>query len=232
MTNRVTIRSVQRSTEPEIAFRRKILAGEIESYATVLVACLLEHFESTEWFDWEPETLITTVEAELKIKLPQRVRDKIWGLVLALTTDQFYRDPLVFNHVCNSLSGGPVPLETFEPAEVDEVAWGVLEVLMSDLDQNEEPKFSVDVATYVGVTLHEAGLDRFPPLEFAITPGTPAIPMPDDPAMVAAWTEGRVKLKQEILADLEQNVRELHQHLKLAGLVADRAPQEPQSRQG
>jgi hypothetical protein len=218
-----TIRAVQRAKEPEIQFRRKLLAGEIDSYATVLVGILGDHFNSLEWFDWEPDTLIETVREELKLDMPLHVRDRIWGLVTALSTDQFYRDPLVFNHVCNALSGGPVPLGVFEPAEVDEVAWGVLEVLMSDLDENQDPKFSVDVATYVGVTLHEAGLDRFPPLEFAITPGTPAIPDAQDPAMVAAWTEGRVALKEEILGDLEQGVRELHKHLQLAGLVSDRA---------
>lgn len=222
MSNSATVRAVQQSTSAPIQYRRKFLSGEIETYATVLVATLAHHFGNLEWFDWEPETLNTTVEEELKLKMPEKVRNKIWALLTALTTDQFYRDPVVFNHVCNSLSGGPVPLGVFEPAELDEMAWGVLEVLISDLDQGEHPKFSVDVATYVGVALKDYGVEKFPPLEFAL--GADSVPLPDaggDPAMTAAWVEGRVGLKQEILAGLETNVRELHEHLKLAGLSGD-----------
>lgn len=218
-----TIRSVQQTHEPHIQMRRKFLAGKVETFGTVLVAILAKHFGSLEWFDWEPDTLIETVKEELKLDMPLGVRERVWSMVLALSTDQFYKDPLIFNHVCGALSGSPVPMGVFEPADLEEISWGVLEVLMNDMDENEQPKFSVDVATYVGVTLHGAGLDRFPPLEFAITPGTPALPDAGDPAMMSAWTSGRAELKDSILGDLEEKVRELHHHLHLAGLSEDRA---------
>jgi len=202
--------------------KRRMLNGELEVFATTLVALLTDHFDSVDWFSWEPDVLGQEVEDDFGVKMPIVVRDKIWALVSSLTTDRFYNDPLFFNHVSNALSGGPTPMQTFEPATLDEQAWAVLEVRLSDSGDNGElEEFGAEVAGFVGKTLQEEEINPFPPLEFAPDISKGGFGMTGDPGMVSAAFKDREDRKNSIQDMLLQNVERLHQELDVLKIRGD-----------
>lgn len=217
--------SAQRHVQADAAsrtLRRRMLSGEHEVFATTLVALLTAHFGSVEWFEWEADTLGQEVEDDFGVKMPLVVRDKVWALVSSLTTDRFYHDPMFFNHVCNALAGGPTPMDTFEPATLDEQAWAVLEVRLSDSDTGESlEEFGAEVAGFVAASLKEEGLRPFPPLEFAPDLGQGGFGMPDDPAMVSAAFKDRQDRTSSIQDQLLANVDRLHRELDALHLAND-----------
>ena len=150
----------------------KILSST-STYATILLIIAIDSF-STECLEWEPDALVAELEDDYGVKMPQINKDKLNALILALTSDMFYTDPLVFWYSCNVLSGIPVNLQSGsdEPTS-EEVAWGSVEVALIDMQDgdNRQPEYSDDVRTMVGVILHNEGFDRAPQfLKFAMMP--------------------------------------------------------------
>lgn len=204
------------------SLRRQILGGEHEVFATTLVALLSAHFNGVMWFDWDPDVLGQEVEDDFAVKMPIAVRDKIWALVSSLTTDRFYHDPTFFNHVCNALSGGPTPMQAFEPATLDEQAWGVLEVRLSDSESGEPmEEFGAEVAGFVGASLAAEDIKAFPPLEFAVDLGQGGFGMTDDAAMVSAAFKDRQDRVNGIQDQLIANVDRLHRELDALKIDGD-----------
>jgi len=202
--------------------RRQMLGGEHEVFATTLVALLTAHFGNVQWFDWDPDTLGQEVEDDFAVKMPIVVRDKIWALVSSLTTDRFYHDPTFFNHVCNALAGGPTPMTEFEPATLDEQAWGVLEIRLSDSEDGEQmEEFGAEVAGFVAASLAEEDLQPFPPLEFAPSLDQGGFGMATDEAMVAATFKDRQDRINSIQDQLLANVDRLHRELNALHIAGD-----------
>jgi len=216
-----TARAPQHTSEH--AFRKAILSGEKESYGTVLVAVLCKHFDSMEWFDWEPQVLSDAVKDEFGVEMPPVVRDRIWALVSALTTDFFWTDAVFMNHVANALSGGPTNMLDLEPAEAEEIAWAIIEVGMSDLEDNEEPPVSPEIQAYVGATLKRDRLPPIPPMEWATAPNSFHA---DDPMIAAAEIQDRQEKIASLRGYLQRSLGDLHQQLQEAGV----APPEKQKR--
>lgn len=199
------------------AFRKAVLSGEHDAVATVIVAILADHFGDLEWFGWEPDILVEEIKDDFGITMPDEVRDKLWALVTALTTDLFYTDAIFFNHVANALGSGPTNMEDFEPATLEEMAWAVLEVGMNDLEDDEEPPFSPDLQIYVGALLKHEGLGPVPPLDWADTetPGFQAA----DSATAAMQVQDRDRKRQELKEHLRERTLGLHQDLRSAGVA-------------
>lgn len=125
----------------------------------LLVLCLDEW--GTDLLDWEPETLPRAVHMAWNAKLPQANRDKIWALVTHMTTDTFYSDLNGFIHICNALSGHGVDFEQFDPAEIDEMCWGVTETsLIAPMEK--EDRFCDEIVAYMETRLEYEGFQRVP----------------------------------------------------------------------
>jgi hypothetical protein len=76
------------------------------------------------------------------------------ALVTALTTDMVYRDVTVFHHAMNALNGTAVNFDTWDPVDMDELAWGLAELAINDTPESQEEfgsRFSPDVRRYVGL---------------------------------------------------------------------------------
>lgn len=207
--------------------RQRFLSGEDLAFATTLVALLIDHFGGVEWFEWEPDVLGQEVEDDFKVRMPIEVRDKIWGLVTALTTDQFYNDAQVFNHVCNALTGGPTPMVNFEPCTLEEAAWSVLEVTLNDFEGDEVPEFGPEVQNFVGQLLRENDLKPFGSLGFARDMSREGFAFVDDPMMVSQITQDRIERRDEILSLLERSVPELHRQLDALQIEDDQRRPSP-----
>lgn len=208
--------------------RKAYLSGDKTAFATTLFVLVADHFGSLEWMDWEPDVLGQEIKDDFGVEMPPDVRDKLWALVTTLTTDRFYRDPLFFNHVCNALSDEPLSMMVWEPAELDEVAWALVEIGMCDLDQHEDFEFSPEVIAYVRELLRKEGMEAFGPFDFIDDLSIP-FPMADDLDMVAAYQLERDARQEALVSDLENGARQLHEQLADLRIRPPRSPQ-PSSR--
>ena len=200
--------------------RRRFLSGEEPAFASVLVALLVDHFGDFEWFDWEPDVLGQEVEDDFGVSMPPEVRDKIWGLVSALTTDRFYHDPLFLNHVANALSDEPLNMQVYEPADLDEIAWALIEVGMSDTDDGEEMDFNDEVTEYLRQLLKREGLPAFGPFDFI---GEVPFSLPsDDQLLMTRLMQEREARQDQLLGELEEAVAALHRQLDALEIQQDR----------
>ncbi len=137
-------------------------------YATPLVTLVIDRW-GAEALNWDPQTLESEFADELGVVLTPSDNDKLQAGLSVLTTDQFYRDPLAFGHVCLALDGQGVTPELPPAADPDAMAWGVTEALL--LDGPGHPPFSPEVARYVGCLLKEQGMYHPPSvLKFADYP--------------------------------------------------------------
>lgn len=143
-----------------------------DAFGTALLAIIIDNY-TTEAFSWEPATLNMQLSDDFGARPPQSNRDKIWALITALTTNQFYVSMEVFAHTCTALSGEEVDLSIMEPMDPEAIAWGVSEVLMNDEASPEygNEDFSSEIEAFTGVTLYQHGIFEPPKiLSFAQMP--------------------------------------------------------------
>lgn len=192
---------------------KELLKSRLENeqtYGTTLLAILLDEY-GTEMFEWEPETIRMEVQDKFGATLPQLNDDKIWSLITALTTNQFYVSLEIFTAVCDSLSNDQHDFGLWTPNTPFELAWGVTEVLLNDPFDDEHPngEFSNEIERYTGLILTENGILEPPKmLGFAAYDSdNPVLDLDtafiDDPDMFhAAWNK-----QQSDRLDIEANVQ-------------------------
>lgn len=111
----------------------------------------------------EPEVIGEEIEMGFRVSnVPQVNIDKLLGLWSALTTDYVHTQASVFINTCNALSGTPVDINNFDPADPYEIAWGLTELTF--LDATTPKRLSSDVKRYIGETCKAFGLYRPPPV--------------------------------------------------------------------
>jgi len=191
-----------------------------QTYATVLLIILLDQF-GTEMFEWEPETVRMEISDVYGAKLSQLNEDKVWSMITALTTNQFYVSLEVFTATCDSLSNDLHDFGVMTPNTPFELAWAITEVLLSDPFDDEHPngEFSNEIERYVGVVLTENGILEPPKMlgfaEYASE--NPVLDLDtafvDDPDMFeAAWGKQQAD-KQAIEKNVQVNLQALLQSI-------------------
>jgi hypothetical protein len=126
-----------------------------ETFATSLLLLILDQY-GTEALEWDPQTLTLELESDFSKKIPAENLDKINAVITAITTDQFYRDPIMFGHICDALNNQPVNFSYMPCPQPEEMAWALTEMAMLEGDKLAE--FSKDVRRYMGVVLENFGL--------------------------------------------------------------------------
>ena len=133
--------------------------------SALLIACIDDF--GLECLDWEPETLEITVRE----KYGDVDRDSVERLMAAvgvLTSNMFTQDVIALCMTCATLDFERTGGESFVPAGLDEIMWGLTEarLLLGGLDDKE---FSDEVCIYVGKLLADEGLENPPDtLSFAV----------------------------------------------------------------
>lgn len=140
--------------------------------ATPLAIICVDAF-TPQWMDWETETLESEVAKLAGGPVPETNLDKLSAIGLVLTTDRFFKDPIVFSDVCNTMGGAlnePVNFQSFDPPSPDEMAWTVFEAILNRPLVPEEPmdkRFGQRVQSFIGVVLEVNGFLISPkPLDF------------------------------------------------------------------
>jgi len=180
-------------------------------FASVILAICVNSF-GTECFDWEPDTLIMELEEDFNIQLSQVNRDKLNAILTVITTDQFYKDPVVFWQVGNVLSGTPANFVTgADPLTVDEAAWAAVEAALIDMPDGDlpQPSYSSQVSAMVGAILKSEGFSRPPQfLKFATMPER-------HQAMDLDSESGQEERMNRLEEDLTEGIREQLDELNL-----------------
>lgn len=164
-----------------------------ETFASVLLTLFLDRF-GMEALDWDPATITLELEEEFDIKLPQLTLDKLLVAIQILTTDRFFKSAPDFIDFCNVLSGATYRPDMWDPADAEEVAWGITEALLiSPPDEGDQEPFVNEIRAYIGSVLDSEGMINPPDiLRIALRQArvSPTIDdFSDDPEMFAAIYE-------------------------------------------
>lgn len=129
-----------------------------ETFGAVLLALFLDAF-GTEALEWDPGTIAMEIEDEFNIDLPSGTFDRLMVAIHILTTDRFYKNLPEFITFCNVLDGEEYRPDIFDPADAEEVAWGITEaVLISPPDESDPEPFSDEIRAYIGAVLDREGI--------------------------------------------------------------------------
>jgi hypothetical protein len=129
-----------------------------ETFASVLLTLFVDKF-GTEGLSWDPATISLEIEDEFNVDLSQAVLDKLIVGIQLLTTDRFFKSLPDFITFCNILDGDTYNPEMFDPADAEEVAWGITEaMLIAPPDREEEEPFTDEIRAYIGAVLDSEGI--------------------------------------------------------------------------
>ena len=178
-----------------------------ETFASVLLTLFLDRF-GTEALQWDPTTITLEIEEEFSVDLSQLSLDKLFVAIQIMTTDKFYKSLPDFISFCNVLSGDTYRPDMWDPADAEEVAWGVTEGLLLYPPEDDDPEpFTDEIRSYIGAMLDREGLINPPDiLRIALRQArvSPAIEdFSDDPTMFNAVYD----LEEGKREDIEQTVR-------------------------
>ena len=188
----------------------RVLEDE-ESFGTCLLAVLLDSY-GTEVFEWEPDTIRMQLKDDFGAKLPLINHDKIWSLIVAMTTNQFNLSSDIFSQTCRVLNDDEADFDVFSPIDPEDLAWGVAEVLYNDPPDPKlgNDEFSHEVARYAGLVLANNGILEPPKfLTFAEYPSdNPVLDLETAFTDDVAMFEAAMKKQSDSKAYLEQYVKE------------------------
>lgn len=161
-----------------------------ETFATVLLTLFLDRF-GMEALEWDPSTVALEIEQEFDVDLSQMSLDKLMTAVHILTTDRFFKSLPDFIAFCNVLSGDTYNPGVFDPADAEEVAWGITEALLIAPPDEQDPEpFGDEIRAYIGGVLDKEGIINAPDvLRIALRKAriAPSIQdFSDDPEMFSA----------------------------------------------
>lgn len=143
--------------------KRNSVAGLLKSediFATTLLAVILDNYGAAA-LNWEGYTIEKELHDDFDVILPKINIDKFEALRVAITTDQFFNDPLTFNLCCEALCSEHVSKDHPELVTPEHMAWGITEVV-ANYDKKDLPKFSDDVRRMIGLSCFNHGLHTFP----------------------------------------------------------------------
>lgn len=178
-----------------------------ETFATVLLTLYLDKF-GVEALDWDPSTITLEVEAEFDCDLPQLSLDKLIVAINILTSDRFFKSLPDFIAFCNVLGGDEYRPDMWDPADAEEVAWGITEAMLLYPPDDDDPEpFTDEIRGYIGAVLDREGLINPPDiLRIALRTArvSPSIEdFSDDPMMFNAVYDLEEGKKQ----DIDQSIR-------------------------
>ena len=133
-----------------------------ETFASVLLTLFLDKF-GVEALDWDPATITLEIEEEFDVELPQLALDKLLVAIQILTTDKFFKSLPDFVTFCNVLGGDTYRPDMWDPADAEEVAWGITEALLiSPPEDDDKEPFTDEVRGYIGAVLDSEGIINAP----------------------------------------------------------------------
>ena len=132
-----------------------------EIFATTALALLFNEF-GTEVTEWDPDSFEMEIKDAFGIDAEDALMDRLMAAISVLASNSFFVDVNAFTAVCNSLNRGVVMSDAWVPADLDDVLWGITEVMFLMGEHYSTDDFSHDVKRYVGVLLKQEGIKKVP----------------------------------------------------------------------
>jgi len=141
--------------------------GSSGATSVLKIYSLLNDKYDRDWWDWEPETIWTTISKELEIPIEEKDRvfkDMVGALQVLLSTDQPFQSWSVFENTCHAFNGNMVLFGQLQPAELNEIAWALY--VMGRIQPKAE--LSLSVTGYIAACAKNAGVVYLPPDIFPV----------------------------------------------------------------
>lgn len=132
--------------EPKPTFSRQIAADLIrdpETLGTVILIILLSKY-GEEIFDMDPVELYVRIQEDFHSTLTEEGENRLNAILMAVTSDAFYEDPLAFRAIASALYDGDLGdmvNGVLDDLTIPEILWAIYEVGLLR-DETEEDDFS------------------------------------------------------------------------------------------
>lgn len=204
-------------------FRNQIRSVLLDpkSFATTLLTAVWDRY-GPDAASWSPQTLRMELDQDFSMTMPKPNFDRLMAALALVTSDEFYHSLPTFIRLCNILSGDDFDPRVFDPADADEMAWGITEAMLICPAESTEA-FSDDIRWYMGYVLDMEGVINAPDvLQLALRePGRQNIPTEyaDDPEMFNAMWDSQNGRALEIKEIVKTNLQELLRQVTTLPLV-------------
>lgn len=186
-----------------------------DAFATTLLVLVMDRY-GNEALEWSPETLALELADDLGRPLPRSNFDRLMAAIVILTTDNYFLSLPDFIDLTNILSGDTYDPSMWDPAEVDEIAWGLSEALLiNPPDEDNEEPFADDIRRYIGQALDREGIMQPPDILKVALRGDPQVAgrvqhdFVDDPIMFGAIADFEKAKTDEIDAIVRTGLKRL-----------------------
>jgi hypothetical protein len=204
---------------------RKHWTGE-NSFATTLLLLFIDAY-GTEALQWDPATILLEIQDDFDVELPPANQDRLLTAINLVVTDAFYKSLPDFVNFCNILNGDCFDPKTWEPADAQDIAWGITEALLIEPPDEDDP-FVPDITSYIGTVLDQEGIIQPPDvLRIAVREQDLAAKVrddfADDPEMFDAVYKFEQSKREQINQYVRDNLAELSQQLDGLTLASGQA---------
>ena len=192
----------------------KTLLSSPDTFATTLVTMFMDTY-GREALQWDPETISLEINDDFQLKLPVENFDKLMIAIHLLTTDEFYQLLPEFISTCNILSGDTYDPRAWDPADSEEIAWGITEGMLLAPPEEEAEPFTKEIRAYIGEIIDAEGIINPPDvLRIALRGGGDTLrdvpgEFSDDPVMFESIYKFEQGKTDEIVKVLKENVQQL-----------------------
>jgi hypothetical protein len=151
----------------KISHYRNLLQAS-DTFAATIMGIAADLLGDDEFRGWDVATLILELEERTGAQLSLASRNRAMaGLVLVNSdpaiAELFYRRVSKFIQLCNALTDGVFEPRVFDPADVDEIAWGVTEAMLLAPPHEDDPNpFADEIVRYIGEACRREGLLQAP----------------------------------------------------------------------
>lgn len=127
-------------------FSRQVAAElfrDSDTLGTVILVILLLQYD-VDIFEQDPLEIYARINEDFHATLSEEGENRLNALLLALQTDDFYDDPLVFRSIASALYDGDLGdmvSGTLDDLTIPEILWAIYEVGLLR-DENEQDEFS------------------------------------------------------------------------------------------
>ncbi len=149
--------------------------------------------EQQEIIHWDPETFQKEIKDVFQMDMPLSNFNKMMAARELVASNSFWYDLPDFILLANALSNGVFEPRVFDAANMEEIAWAVLEAaLMWPPDKTSREEFADEIVAYISEVAAAEGLSKIPAvLKFAIPEDSPiwdqlTAQFSDDPVMFDA----------------------------------------------
>jgi len=134
-----------------------------ETTPASVLAVICTDLIGEDFLTFEIETIVDTLQAVYQVEVPEDNIDKIQAIQTIYTTNSFYMHIPTFLAVVDAFNGNGVDFDYADMPHVNEVAWAIVEVLMTVPDEDMDNLFMPDIEVYIRKLLDAEGFSKIPP---------------------------------------------------------------------